>query len=252
SITTTSFTANWNSSSGATGYRLDVSTSNTFATFVAGFQDLDVGNVLSKSVTGLTAGTTYFYRLRAYNTGGTSGNSNTITVDTTPNAPAAPIATAGSSITTTSFTANWNSSSGATGYRLDVSTSNTFAKFITGFQDLDVGNVLSKSVTGLTAGTTYFYRLRAYNTGGPSGNSNTITVDTTPNAPAAPIATAGSSITTTSFTANWNSSSGATGYRLDVSTSNTFATFITGFQDLDVGNVLSKSVTGLTAGTTYF
>src|SRR4029077_1930915 len=98
-----------------------------------GYQDLDVGNVVSRSVTGLNAGTTYFYRVRAYNSGGTSGNSNTITVNTTLNAPTA---NAGTSVTTSSFTANWSSSSGATGYRLDVSTSNTFASFVTGYQNL--------------------------------------------------------------------------------------------------------------------
>src|SRR5262249_40564297 len=70
----------------------------------------------------------------------------------TPSAPLAPVATAATSITTTSFTANWNSSAGATDYHLDVSTSNTFASFVTGYQDLDVGNTLSQSVTGLSAG----------------------------------------------------------------------------------------------------
>jgi hypothetical protein len=142
-----------------------------------------VGNVLSKSVTGLTANTTYFYRVRAVNAGGTSGNSNTITVNTLPNAPAAPTANAATNITGSSFTANWSSSSGATGYRLDVSTSNTFSSFVSGYQDLDVGNVLSGSVTGLSANTAYFYRVRAYNTGGTSGNSNTINVTTSMTGP---------------------------------------------------------------------
>ena len=49
-------------------------------------------------------------------------------------------------------------SSGATDYRLDVSTDNTFAgSFVTGFNDQNVGNVTSTSVTGLTGGTTYYY-----------------------------------------------------------------------------------------------
>ena len=38
----------------------------------------------------------------------------------------APVATAATNINSTSFTANWDAVTGATGYRLDVSTSNTF------------------------------------------------------------------------------------------------------------------------------
>ena len=178
-LTSTSFTANWATSGGATGYRLDVSTSSTFATFVTGFNNLDVGNILSQSVTGLSPSTTYFYRVRAYNASGTSGNSSTITVTTFAGAPAPPTATIASAITTNSFIANWGISSGATGYRLDVSTSNAFGTFVTGFNNLDVGNVTNRSVTGLSSNTQYFYRVRAYNGTGTSGNSNTVTATTT-------------------------------------------------------------------------
>lgn len=48
--------------------------------YVAGYQNLNVGNVTTYPVTGLTAGTTYYYVVRAYNTNGTSGNSNPISV----------------------------------------------------------------------------------------------------------------------------------------------------------------------------
>ena len=77
-MTGASFTANWTMVSGATGYRIDVSTSRSFDTFVPGYQDLDVGSVTSRSVTGLTPKTDYFYRVRAYNAGGTSADSNTV------------------------------------------------------------------------------------------------------------------------------------------------------------------------------
>ncbi len=49
---------------------------------------------------------------------------------------------------------------------------------MTGYNNLSVGNVLTAAVSGLTASTTYYYRVRASNSSGTSGNSNTITVTT--------------------------------------------------------------------------
>ena len=186
----TSIQANWSAAAAATSYRLDVSTSNGFGagTFVPGFQDLNVGNVLTYNVTGLTAGVTYYYRVRAVNACGTSANSGTITYATLPATPLAPVANAGTLAACTSIQANWTASLNASSYRLDVSTVNTFASFVAGYSDLNVGNVTTYSVTGLTAGVTYYYRVRAVNTCGTSGNSLTITYATLPATPLAPVA----------------------------------------------------------------
>jgi hypothetical protein len=81
-VTTSSFTAHWTSISGAVGYRLDVSIKQSFNTYISGYQDLDIGNSLSWSVTGLSANTNYYYRLRAYNGNATSTDSNVVTVKT--------------------------------------------------------------------------------------------------------------------------------------------------------------------------
>ena len=47
----------------ATSYGLDVSTSSSFNTYVRGYQNLNVGNVTRRSVTGLNPSTTYYFRV---------------------------------------------------------------------------------------------------------------------------------------------------------------------------------------------
>ena len=103
-----------------------------------------------------------------------------------PDPPAASTAKPATNILQTSFDANWNTSVTATGYRLDVSINIGFTTFVTGFNDIDVGNVKTFNVSGLNARTVYYYRIRAYNIGGVSVSSNIITLSTFSNPPAAP------------------------------------------------------------------
>lgn len=79
-IGTSSFTANWSLVSGATSYLLDVSTTPGFATFVSGYNGLNVGASTANAVGSLTCATTYYFRIRATSACGTSINSNTMTV----------------------------------------------------------------------------------------------------------------------------------------------------------------------------
>src|SRR5215831_15885470 len=117
---------------------------------------------------------------------------STPTPTPTPNpAPSPPTATAATNITSNSFRVNWSSVSGATGYRLDAAKSASFTgnNYVSGYRDLDVGNVTSGSVTGLVANKVYYYRVRAYNASATSGNSNVITVTTLPNPSPTPTPT---------------------------------------------------------------
>src|SRR5439155_5514248 len=74
--------------------------------------------------------------------------------------------------------ASWGSVSGSKGYLLDVSTTNSFGTYVTGYHDLDVGNVNGRAVTGLSPGTTYYYRVRPYTAAGLAGYSNVMTATT--------------------------------------------------------------------------
>ncbi len=77
-----------------------------------------------------------------------------------------------------SFMATWRTVSGTKRYYLDVSTSNSFNSYVGGYHDLDVGNVNGRAVSGLNAGTTYYYRVRPYTAAGSGGYSNVMTATT--------------------------------------------------------------------------
>jgi hypothetical protein len=67
------------------------------------------------------------------------------------------------SVNNTSFTANWAEPIlGRTErYYLDVSTNSNFSSFVSGYNSLNVGLNTSYNVSGLSANTTYYYRVRA-------------------------------------------------------------------------------------------
>ncbi len=92
--------------------------------------------------------------------------------------PGAPVAVAADPVAQTGFTARWNASAGALGYRLDVAEDAGFSTIVSGYNDLDVGPVSAHPITGVTGGRTYYFRVRAYNGGGASGNSNSVGLTT--------------------------------------------------------------------------
>jgi uncharacterized delta-60 repeat protein len=107
-----------------------------------------------------------------------SGSDNGANINIQTAAPSPPTANAASGISCSGFTANWTASAGAVNYFLDLATDAGFTSFLTGYNNLDIGNVTNHNVTGLIAGTTYYYRVRALNVCGTSVNSNSISATT--------------------------------------------------------------------------
>ena len=231
-ITNTSFRANWQSSANATEYLLDVSLTNTFSSFVGGYNNRNVGNVTSISVTGLTQSTRYHYRVRARNSAGTSGNSSvrqvttisTLSAPTVLTLPATNITTSGARLrgfislnggaTVTERRVEWGLSGSWTDFTADVVTTDNVNFYF--------------DVTGLQAGRTYNFRVWARNSVGWSFSATDFfTTASAPAAPPAPGVLSAIHVGENGFTARWNTSSGATNYYIDVGTGTGYALGLT-------------------------
>src|SRR4029077_16401325 len=134
-------------------------------------------------------------------------------VKTLPCTPAAPTAQNATDVTFSSFSTHWSTVNGAIDYRFDVATDSSFINYLSGYQNLSVGNVTTFPVTGLSANTTYYYRVRAYNGCATSPNSNVKNVRTLVCTPAAPTAQNATNVTAISFNAHWSTVNGAIDYR---------------------------------------
>lgn len=331
-ITTSGFNANWEELFGVENYRLDVATDAAFTSMVSGYNNLNVGNVLTYQITGLAENTTYYYRVRGAKTNGTSPSSSYITVTTESSGPVElyvapnldPVAETDPTPATVAVPTIFviddyegsnindallvnNSSNAASSVKANptgVSAKSAYVR-VTNWDgylrlnvQLPVGKVLSdyaklsfdeylqsgydqnyKDIRVYFDGvqqfnvasggtTTNAWTTREFNLAGKSAG-NTFILDIgmrTPNgsyfidnvklspasAPTATTATAATHISATSFKAQWSFFEGSTAYFLDVSTNSGFSSYVSGYENLNVGNVANYVVSGLTANTTYY
>lgn len=205
-------------------------------------------NVKTYIDTTLTANTTYVYRVRAFNAGGNSLYSNEATATTLPNPPKAPSKLTATAVGKTRINLLWaDSSNDESGFRIERKTgaAGTYAQ---------VGsvnaNVKTFADTSLTGGTQYFYRVRAFNTGGNSGYSPEADAKTFPNAPAGPTVLAATVAGGDQVTIAWqDNSNDEDGFKVEskLGADGTYTQVAT------VGpNVTNYESTGLTEGVTYF
>ena len=89
----TSLALSWATSSdniAVTGYRVDLSTSPQFSSYVTGYQNLDVHGVTALTINSLTPSTTYYARARAYDAAGNVSQNSPVAQATTPTAVVPP------------------------------------------------------------------------------------------------------------------------------------------------------------------
>jgi len=188
--------------------------------------------------TGLTNGTTYYFKVAAVDAAGTgpmSAEFNTAPQASAPAAPTGVTATGASG----QITVNWTAVPGATSYNIANSlTSGTETVFQTGVTGTSYTN------TGLTNGTVYYFKVQAGNSGGTSVLSAeaSATPNGPPGAPTGLVATAGNSQVSLTWTAK-----GASIHNFYLSTTSRSETLLV----IWVSSPIYVN-TGLTNGTAYF
>lgn len=149
---------------------------------------LNLGLVFSNTSSGMTPGTTYYFRVRAVNSSGLEGAFSTVILTMpTLSVPGIPGNFSGFSSTDgTSITLSWtapnNGGSSITSYEFQRNQSAT-----AGPTWINIGNTTSWISSGTTPGTLYYFRIRAINAIG-TGSFATTTV--TANNPTPPPTTA--------------------------------------------------------------
>lgn len=236
-----------NNGRAVTDYVVQYSSNNgsTWTTFSDG-----VSTTTSATVTGLTNGTSYVFKVAAVNLAGTgtyTTNSSALIPATVPNAPTGVTGTFGNTSVSLTWTAPATGGSALTDYITQYSSDGTTW---TTFPDGTVSATASSSVTGLTNYATYYFRVAAVNALGTGAYSTAISVipGATPGSVGTTIANIGSTQIGLSWTINPSGASSVTDWLVQYSTNNTtWTTFNDG-----VSTATSVTVTGLTNGTLYY
>jgi hypothetical protein len=208
-------------------------------------QNATVGpNITTYQDTGLSASTTYYYRVRSYTVAGTSNPTNEASATTFPQAPsnltAAPVSA-------TAVNLGWTDNSpDEISFRIErkAGSGGSWAQVAT------VGtNVTTYQDTGLTTQTTYYYRVRATNAGGDSAYSNQVSA-TPPSIPVPPNNLTATSISVSQINISWADNSGnEEGFKIERKTGSggTWAQIAT-----VTSNITTYPNTGLLDSTVYY
>ena len=193
----------WNDrSSVEDGYKIERATGAC-----SGFSQIGTtgANIEAYSDSGLLNGTTYCYRVRAYD--GATNSSYSSSVSGTTSMPA-PTNLSGSAVSQTEVSLIWTDNSNSeTGFKIERADSNDCTGTPSFSQITTVGsNVTAYSNTGLTSNTSYCYRVRAYTSYANSEYSSTTVVTTSLPSPTS-LSAVVSATSTTQINLSWTDNS---------------------------------------------
>ncbi len=263
SVTANSATLNGtvNPNGASTTYYFDygatASYGSTTASTSAGTGTGDVS--VNASLNGLTSYTTYHFRIVATNTAGTNyGSDQTFTTSAS-----APTAKTGSAASVSSGSATLNGTVNANGATTTVvfeyGTSMNYGSTVTATQSPLSGSGsqnVSAGLTGLAPGTTYYFRVKATNSGGTAYGDGQAFTTLSPPVPAPTVTTGSASqVTSSSATLNGtvNPNGAGTNYYFEYGTTTGYgsATASAGAGSGSSNVSVTANLTGLSTGTSY-
>ena len=220
---------------------------------VEGMTNTDV----SASITGLTAGTSYHFRVKAVNSVGTTYGSD-MTFTTEGLAPTATTLDATNKTSTgATLNASVNANMASTTVTFEYGTTTSYGQTVTASQSPVTGSSntnVSANISGLSAGTTYHFRVKAVNSVGTTYGSD-MTFTTAGLAPTATtMAATNKTATGATLNATVNANMVSTAVTFEYGTTTSYGQTVNASQSPVTGNAItnvSANLTGLTAGTTY-
>lgn len=220
---------------------------------VEGMTNTDV----SASITGLTAGTSYHFRVKAVNSVGTTYGSD-MTFTTEGLAPTATTLDATNKTSTgATLNASVNANMASTTVTFEYGTTTSYGQTVTASQSPVTGSSntnVSANISGLSAGTTYHFRVKAVNSVGTTYGSD-MTFTTAGLAPTATtMAATNKTATGATLNATVNANMVSTAVTFEYGTTTSYGQTVNASPSPVTGNAItnvSANLTGLTAGTTY-
>ncbi|MDF2946651.1 MAG: in like serine protease [Bacillales bacterium] len=237
-----SLTLNWNKVSGATGYEVYSSTSQS-GPFVL---NTTTSNTTNVNIYGVNINTTYYFKIRTFLNDGT----NKYYSNYSPVVSGKPSLAAPTNVTTALSAYNaikisWNKVVGASGYEIYRNTKSTGTFTLVG----STTTVNSFNNTNLATNTDYYYKIRAYtyvNSVKDYGNFSNVIKRKTMLIPSVPTSVKAESISFDRAKISWGAVSGASGYEVYISSS-------TGkYYKVATTSALNYISTGLKTNSTYF
>ena len=257
-VTHSAITVKWSDVPAADGFYLFYNTTGLDSGWK--YMYLEGDNITSYRLTGLDPNTTYYFKIKPFyrdefgdRIEGVSTKIYNKRTAEGPSVPSTPTNVKFTNVKDTQITVTWDKVTSAHGFYIFCGTNSSNPTLVAKIRGY---NLSSYTVTGLTPGKAYYFKIKPFadtSSGEVTGNSTKIYTQATTGgapvvAPATPTGLHASSVGQTSLTIAWNLVPEADGYYIFCSDSTNPKLYKT----VTAANLSAYTITGLNPATTYY